>query len=150
MTHPSPPGGTWPGRDGWLADAPPPPGYLPAGLDRPMSPPPPPPAWRQPAPLPPERPHYREVHQGRLPSVAAGAGAAALWYGLFAMLADSAAAYCWLTIAAAALAAVVIVVLGVRGDRGVAVGLALTSGFTLAVTGLVIVVYWAHGHWLLW
>lgn len=148
MTHPSPPGGTWPGRDGWLADAPPPPGYLPAGADRPTSPPPP--AWRYQVLRPPERPHYREVHRVRLPAVAAGAGAAALWYGLFAMLADSAAAYCWLTIVGGVLAGVVIAVLGTRGDRGVAVGIALTSGFTLAVTGLVLVVYWAHGHWLLW
>ncbi len=97
-----------------------------------------------------ERPYFRETHAIRLPAVAVGAAGGSIWYVLFGLLWGSAAGYSWLTILAGVVAVVVALTLCVRGDRGAAVGIALASAFSVSATGLVVIVHWLHGNWLLW
>jgi hypothetical protein len=73
-----------------------------------------------------------------------------VWYLLFGFAWGSAPGYAWLSIVAGVLASLVSVLFAVRGDRGVAVGIALVSGFSLAAVGMVLIVYWINGNWLLW
>ncbi|GIG57779.1 hypothetical protein Lfu02_21510 [Longispora fulva] len=98
----------------------------------------------------PGRPHFREPHPVRLPALAAGAGAAAVWFLLFAFVWGGAVGYAWLTILAGVVAALAAGLLALRGDRGVAVGIALVAGFALAAAGVVLTTYWVRGDWLLW
>ncbi|MBA3490217.1 MAG: hypothetical protein H0T78_11900 [Longispora sp.] len=85
-----------------------------------------------------------------MPAVAVGAAGGSIWYVLFGLLWGSAAGYSWLTILAGVVAVVVALTLCVRGDRGAAVGIALASAFSVSATGLVVIVHWLHGNWLLW
>ncbi|WP_018347547.1 hypothetical protein [Longispora albida] len=97
------------------------------------------------------RPTYREPHPVRWLGVLAGAGAAAAWYLLFGVFWwGSAAGYVWLTIVAGIMATLATALLIARGDRGVAVGIALTSSFALMVAGVVLTAQWVRGDWLLW
>lgn len=98
----------------------------------------------------PPRPHFREPHPVRSSAVAAGAGAAMLWMLLFGLLARTAGEYAWWSIAAGVVAWLAAFALARFGDRGVAVGVALTSGLGVAVAGCVVFGYWLGGHWLLW
>jgi len=81
---------------------------------------------------------------------AVGVLAGTLWMGLFGLLATSARSYAWWTIIAAVLAWPVLVVLTKFGDRGVAAGAAVSTGFGLAIAGLVVTLRWIGGDWLLW
>jgi hypothetical protein len=98
----------------------------------------------------PPRPVYREHRPARTGAVAAGAGAGALWMLLFGLVASGARAYAWWTIAAALVAWLVALLLARFGDRGVAAGVALTSGLGLAIAGVVVFAHLLGGHWLLW
>jgi hypothetical protein len=55
-----------------------------------------------------------------------------------------------LTIGAAAVAGLIAAVLARTGDRGVAVGVALSTGFGLAVAMSVVVQRWIVTGWPLW
>jgi hypothetical protein len=76
--------------------------------------------------------------------------AGALWMTLFGMQGGSAREYAWWTIAATALGWPVVFVLARFGDRGVAVGAAITGALGLAAAMTVVAVRWIGGQWLLW
>ena len=118
-----------------------------------IPPPPPTSAVRGPGgliPAGPPRPIYREPVPVRLGPVAAGAGSAGLWLLLFGLLANSARSYAWLTFGAGTAAWLAALVLARFGDRGVAVGVAVSTAIGVAIAGIVVTVTWAAGHWLLW
>jgi len=98
----------------------------------------------------PGRPTYRELLPVTAGRAAVGVLAGTLWMGLFGLMATSARAYTWWTIVAAVLAWPVIAVLTRFGDRGVAAGAAVSTGFGLAVVGLVVTLRGLSGDWLLW
>jgi hypothetical protein len=122
---PRPPGHTWPGP----ATA-----RLPSGL----------------FPSGPPRPTYREPHPTRLGAVALGGAAATVWMALFGLLAGTARAYAWWTVAAGVVAWLCALALARFGLRGVAVGIALTSGLAIALAGVIVMEHWIGGHWVLW
>jgi hypothetical protein len=101
----------------------------------------------QPEPL---RPTYREPHPVRTGPMLAGCAVAVAWLLLVALLAGNARWYAWLTIGASVLATVVAVLLARFGDRGVAVGVAIATGFGLAVAISVVVQRWIVSGWPLW
>jgi hypothetical protein len=101
-------------------------------------------------PRAPERPVYREPLPVRSGRVWAGAGVAALWMLLFGLQASTIRMYAWITIVVAAIALGVAALLARFGDRGVAVGVAITSGIGLAVAGLFGAFQAFSGHWILW
>ncbi|GAA0898353.1 hypothetical protein Vau01_074030 [Virgisporangium aurantiacum] len=96
------------------------------------------------------RPIYRELLPITAGKAAIGVLAGTLWMGLFGLLASSARGYVWWTIIAAVLAWPVLAVLTRFGDRGVAAGAAVSTGFGLAIAGLVVAVRSFGGEWLLW
>jgi hypothetical protein len=98
----------------------------------------------------PPRPIYREPLPVRLGPVAAGAASGALWMLLFGLLATTARSYAWLTFGAGAAAWLAAAVLSRFGDRGVAVGVAMSAAVGVAVAGLVVTLRWIGGNWLLW
>jgi hypothetical protein len=98
----------------------------------------------------PPRPTYREPLAIRPSAVLTGAGAGALWMLLFGLLASTGRAYVWLTISAGALAWLTALALARMGDRGVAVGVAISSGLGVAIAGIVVLARMVGGHWLLW
>lgn len=107
--------------------------------------------WQSPLHAPPARPVYREPHPIRAGAVLAGFGAAVVWFALFGALARELAAYVWWTIVAAVVAWIVAAVLSFLGDRGVAVGVALASGFGLSIAMTFVGVRWISTQdWPLW
>lgn len=82
--------------------------------------------------------------------MAVGVIAGTVWLVLAALLVHSARAYVWMTIAAGAVAWLVSLVLVRFGDRGVAAGVALASGFGITAAMVLVVVRWIGGQWLLW
>lgn len=96
------------------------------------------------------RPIYRELLPVTAGRTAIGVLAGTLWMGLFGLLATSERGYLWWTIIAAVLAWPVLAVLTRFGDRGVAVGAAVSTGFGLAVAGLVVALGTLSGEWVLW
>lgn len=98
----------------------------------------------------PPRPTYREPLPVRSQMVTAGAAAGAAWMLLFGLLATGARGYIWLTIIAGLLAWAAAFILARFGDRGVAVGVALSSGIAVAIAGIVVAYRLAGGVWLLW
>ncbi|WP_373319633.1 hypothetical protein [Rugosimonospora africana] len=134
------PGGPgWPGTPGWPG-AQGAPGW-------------PAPTTRAPSGLFPSgrpRPTYREPHPVRRPAVAAGAGSGALWMLLFGLLASNARGYAWLSISAGLVAWLTALALARYGDRGVAVGIAISSAVGVGIAGIVVLARFAGGHWLLW
>ena len=130
-------------RQVWPAAEPPPPGWLPASAD-----------MRRPAailPPQPPRPVYREPHPVRLGPLLAGIGAAIVWFALFGSIGRDLFSYAWWTIAAAVSAWAVALVLSVLGDRGVAIGVALTAGLGLSVAGALVALRWiTTNDWPLW
>ena len=98
----------------------------------------------------PSRPAYREPHPVRVGAVLAGAGGAAAWILIFALLATSARGFVWLVLGAAALAWLVALLLTVVGDRGVAVGVALSAGSGVAIAIALVVARWVTAGWFLW
>jgi hypothetical protein len=110
-------------------------------------------AVRQPGgliPAGPPRPIYREPGPVRFGPLAVGTGSGALWMLLFGLLASTTRGYVWLTFGSGLAAWLTAVVLARLGDRGAAVGVALSTGVGVAIAGMVVVVQWASGHWLLW
>jgi hypothetical protein len=101
-------------------------------------------------PVGPPRPIYREPLPVRLGPVAAGTGIAGLWLLLFGLLASNARGYAWLTFGAGTVAWGAALVLARFGDRGVAVGVAVSTAIGVAIAGIVVTVAWSAGHWLLW
>ncbi|GAA1748568.1 hypothetical protein [Luedemannella helvata] len=101
-------------------------------------------------PTRPARPAFREPHPVRVGAVLAGAGAAAAWLFVFAMLATSARGFVWLVLGAAVVAWLVALLLAAVGDRGVAVGVALSAGCGVAIAIALVVARWAATGWFLW
>jgi hypothetical protein len=127
----------------WPAAEPPPPGWLPASAE--MRPP-----AAVPPPQPP-RPVYREPHPVRLGQLLAGIGATIVWFALFGSIGRDLFSYAWWTVAAAVGAWAVALVLSVLGDRGVAIGVALTAGLGLSVAGALVALRWiTTNDWPLW
>ena len=96
------------------------------------------------------RPRLREPYPIRTAPLLAGAGATALWLLLFGLLATSIGGYVWWTIFAASLAWLVALILARFGDRGVATGVAVTTGAGLAIAMFVTAYTWATTGWPLW
>jgi hypothetical protein len=69
---------------------------------------------------------------------------------LFGLLASNTAGYAWISIVAGLLAWAVALVLARIGDRGAAVGLAMSAAVALSIAVIVIAVRWASGDWPLW
>ena len=82
----------------------------------------------------PPRPVYREPLPARLGPAAA----------------TTARSYAWLTFGAGAAAWLCAAVLARFGDRGVAVGIAVSAAVGVAVAAIVVTVRWVGGNWLLW
>lgn len=98
----------------------------------------------------PPRPAYREPHAVRAAAVAAGLVAGAVWMLLFGVLGTSLRSYGWFTIVAGVLAWGAALVLARLGDRGVAVGVAISTGIGWSVAWFVMVIAWSVGEWPLW
>jgi hypothetical protein len=99
----------------------------------------------------PPRPVYREPHPVRAAQLLSGLGSGLVWLGLFGSLAKDLASYAWWTIVAAVTAWIVATVLAIIGDRGVAVGIALASGFGLSVAMAFVTGRWITTYdWPLW
>jgi hypothetical protein len=97
------------------------------------------------------RPTYREALPVRASMVSAGAAAGAAWMLLFGlMMTGSARGYVWITLAAGVLAWAAAAILARFGDRGVAVGVAASSGVAVAIAGILVAYRLAGGDWLLW
>ncbi len=108
-----------------------------------------PPSGLFPGSLP--RPVYREPHPVRLGPLFAGLAAAAVWFALFGALGHDLASYAWWTIVAGVTAWLVALVLGVLGDRGVAVGVALAAGLGLSIAMGFVAAKWIVTYdWPLW
>ncbi|GLY05161.1 MULTISPECIES: hypothetical protein [Actinoplanes] len=122
------------GQQGPWTTAAPPAGYLPPP-QRPLP-------QSAPFAVPPPRPVYREVHRVTALPVLAGLAGTTAWFVLFGALGGSLMSYAWWTIGAAASAWLVAVVLSLLGDRGVAVGIAVASGFGLSLAMVFVALRW--------
>ncbi|MFX0591211.1 hypothetical protein [Melissospora conviva] len=110
-----------------------------------------PPSGLFPAPRAVRHPVYREAHPVRAGAVAAGAGGAALWMLLFALVGGDLSGYAWWSTGAAVVAWLAALLLVWRGDRGVAVGVAIaTAGAWSVAVGLVVFVWSVSGEWPMW
>jgi hypothetical protein len=99
----------------------------------------------------PPRPTFREPLPVRGGAVAAGFGAAVLWMLVFGLLAGGLRAYAWWTVFAGVLAWLVSLGLARFGDRGVAVGMAISTGLTMGIAAVAVAVRWANtGDWPMW
>ncbi|WP_412737953.1 hypothetical protein [Krasilnikovia sp. MM14-A1259] len=99
----------------------------------------------------PPRPVYREPHPVAAGPVLAGIGATVLWFVLFGSLSRDLLTYAWWTVLAAVSAWAVAAALTVLGDRGVAVGVAVTSGFGLSIASIFVAARWiTTGDWPMW
>jgi hypothetical protein len=98
----------------------------------------------------PHRPAYREPHPVRGGAVLTGAGLGAAWLLLSGLLSTSGASYLWLTLGACVAAWLSALVLARFGDRGVAVGLALSAGLGLAIAFVLVLQRWFTTGWPLW
>jgi hypothetical protein len=111
------------------------------------------PAMRMPSglfPSGPPRPIFREPFPIRGGAVALGMVGGGLWMMLFGLLASSATGYVWIAVIAGFVAWLVALLLARRGDRGAAVGLAMSTAVGLSIAMIVLAVRWAAGDWLLW
>jgi hypothetical protein len=82
--------------------------------------------------------------------VLVGAGFAASWLLIFGLLGSSARTYVWLTLTGAATAWLIAFVLARFGDRGVAVGVAISTGIGVAIAFALVIQRWATSGWPLW
>jgi hypothetical protein len=101
-------------------------------------------------PSPPPRPTFREPHPVRIGPLLTGAGVAAAWLLLIGLMATSARAYIWFTLAAATVAWACALVLVRFGDRGAAAGVALSTAVGVGVATGLVVQQWATTGWPLW
>nr|WP_203837566.1 hypothetical protein [Actinoplanes humidus] len=116
-----------------------PPGMAPMGR---------PPAF--PPSLPP-RPVYREPHAISAGPLLAGIGATALWFALFGALGRDLMSYAWWTFAAAVSAWLTAALLTFIGNRGVAVGVAVSSALGLSIAAGFVAARWiTTNDWPLW
>ena len=69
---------------------------------------------------------------------------------LFGLLAGGASGYAWISLFAAAVAWGVALLLARMGDRGAAVGVAISTAVGLSIVTIVVAVRWSAGDWLLW
>lgn len=123
----------------WAATTPPP-GWLPA-----------PARMSGPPPGPPERPRAREPHPIRVGPLLCGLGGAMLWMALFGALGQDLVGYAWWSVAAALTAWIVAALLAVVGDRGVAVGAALSAGIGWSIAATYVASRWiSTGDWPMW
>jgi hypothetical protein len=99
----------------------------------------------------PLRPVYREPHPVGAGAVMAGIGATVVWFALFGSIGRDLLSYAWWTVVAAVAAWVVSTVLALLGDRGVAVGVAVTSSLGLSIAAAVVAHRWITTEdWPLW
>ncbi len=98
----------------------------------------------------PPRPTYREPHPARFGHAALGTVAGALWMALIGLLAGTARAYAWWTVAAGLAAWLSALALSRWGLRGIATGVAISTGVAVAIAAGVVIARWAGGHWVLW
>jgi hypothetical protein len=82
--------------------------------------------------------------------VLVGAAATAAGLLLFGLLGSSARGYIWLTVAVAVVAWLVALLLARYGDRGVAVGVAISAGIGIAISFVLVVARWFTSGWPLW
>jgi len=86
----------------------------------------------------PPRPTYREPVPVRPGAVTAGAAASAMWMLLFGLLGGSLTGYQWWTFGAGTVAWAVATLLARFGDRGVAVGVAISTGVGVAIAAVTV------------
>jgi hypothetical protein len=99
----------------------------------------------------PSRPTYREPHPISAGPLLAGLGAGVAWLALFGALGRDLASYTWWTLLAAVSAWAVALILTAIGDRAVAVGVALASGFGLSIAMMFVGSRWITTEdWPLW
>jgi hypothetical protein len=99
----------------------------------------------------PVRPTYREPHAIGAGGLLAGLGGGLLWMGLFGILGQELLTYAWWTLIAAVAAWTVSAVLAFVGDRGVAVGVAISAGLGWAIAAGVVVTRWIDSNnWPMW
>ena len=79
-----------------------------------------------------------------------GAAITAAWLLIFGLLGSSARGYVWMTVLAAGSAWLAAFVLARFGDRGVAVGVAITAGIGIGIAFVLVVARWAASGWPLW
>ncbi|WP_432981020.1 hypothetical protein [Dactylosporangium sp. CA-233914] len=97
------------------------------------------------------RPTYREPLPASARMIAIGGAAGSAWMLLFGLLmTGSARAYVWTTLVAGFLAWGAAAILARFGNRGVAVGVAASSGVAVAIAGILVAYRLAGGDWLLW
>ncbi len=127
--------------ESWPAAGAPPPGWLP-------------PPGRTPTALSPggpARPRYREPHPVGAGGLFAGLAAGAAWLALFGALGRDLNGYAWWTVIAAVTAWTVAVVLARIGDRGAAVGVAITAGIGWAIAAGYVAARWIDTNdWPMW
>jgi hypothetical protein len=69
---------------------------------------------------------------------------------LFGLLGASARGYVWLTLAVSLAGWMVALGLARYGDRGVAVGVAISTGIGVSIAFVLVVARWATSGWPLW
>jgi hypothetical protein len=96
-------------------------------------------------------PVYREPHPVSGGAVMAGIGSTALWFALFGAIGRDLLSYAWWTLLAALSAWLVATVLAVLGERGVAVGVAVTAGLGLSIAAAFVGHRWiTTDDWPMW
>lgn len=84
-------------------------------------------------------------------SLLAGAAAGGVWLVLFALLGDDLRARAWWTLSAGVAAWLAAVLLARSGDRGVAAGIATSTGVGLAAAAGTVAWHWyVTANWPLW
>lgn len=79
-----------------------------------------------------------------------GAAMTAAGLLLFGLLGSSARGYVWLTLAVCVAGWLIALVLARFGDRGVAVGVAISAGMGVAIAFVLVIARWATSGWPLW
>jgi hypothetical protein len=93
----------------------------------------------------------REPHPVRLVAVTAGLAGTVAWLAGFGALATNLGAYTGWVLAAGAVAWLGAIALSRRGDRGVAVGIAVALAIGWSSTALALAITWIRtGAWPLW
>jgi hypothetical protein len=98
----------------------------------------------------PPRPAFREPHPVRTGAVLVGAAATAAGLLLFGLLGASASGYVWLTVSVAVVGWLIALLLVRYGDRGVAVGVAISTGIGIAIAFVLVITRWITSGWPLW
>jgi hypothetical protein len=81
----------------------------------------------------------------------AGVAAGMLWLAMFGMLGNDLFGYAWWTLIAVVAAWTAAIVLAYVGDRGVAVGVALSTGIGWAIAAGFVLARWIEsGDWPMW